>query len=447
MRASPFPLFALLLGSLGLAAPAVARINVDTLPARDSAQLTIYNSVDLTMVRETRFLTLRKGLNRLEFSWANTLIDPTSVEFKALTHADDVEVLDVSFPPRVTNTLEWRVQSEVAGEVQVEIRYFTSGISWAADYVLEAGRDEKAAELAGFVKVNNQSGEDYENAQIRLVVGEIRLVELIAKLAREPHGPEGIVTLGVVNGTAAPMSAPAAAPFGGGGGFGGRREYMMAKVKEVMKEGLSEYFLYTVEGRDTIPNTWSKRLPSFAAKSVPLTSYYKYEREQRGDHVERFYRFKNNTESKLGKEPLPNGQVIAFRTGAGDNLRSMVGQTSVKYIPINEEIEMDLGNDREVLAEPSLTDWRKDDLKFDKDGNISGWTVTQSWRVETRNSKEIPITLDLRRNFQGDWSVKSDAPFEKVDAGKIKFVFNLNAREKRTITYEVVEHFGVNANR
>src|SRR5204862_763182 len=102
--------------------------------------LTIYNSVDLTLVKETRHLTFRKGLNHLEFSWANTLIDPTSVEFKALTHAADVEVLDISFPPRVTNTLEWRINSEFAGEVTVEIRYFTSGTHWSADYVAEVNK-------------------------------------------------------------------------------------------------------------------------------------------------------------------------------------------------------------------------------------------------------------------------------------------------------------------
>src|SRR5688500_18923108 len=65
-----------------------ARINVVSLPDRDTVQLTIYNSVDLTLVKETRHLTFKKGLNKLEFSWANTLIDPTSVEFKAFTHAD-----------------------------------------------------------------------------------------------------------------------------------------------------------------------------------------------------------------------------------------------------------------------------------------------------------------------------------------------------------------------
>src|ERR1044071_4929361 len=178
----------LLLGYLGtwaLCTDAFARINVVTLPGRDSVQLTIYNSVDLTMVRETRILTLRKGMNKLEFSWANTLIDPTSVEFRALTHADQVDVLDVSFPPRVTNTLEWRINSEFAGEVQVEIRYFTSGISWAADYVAEAEKAEKLMGLAGSVRITNNSGEDYEKAQVRLVVGVIHLVEEIAQLARQ----------------------------------------------------------------------------------------------------------------------------------------------------------------------------------------------------------------------------------------------------------------------
>src|SRR5437867_76117 len=172
------------LAILLISATAFARINVVTLPGRDTVQLTVYNSADLTLVKETRVLTFRKGLNRLEFSWANTLIDPTSVEFRALTHGDEVDVLDVSFPPRVTNTLEWRINSEVAGEVQVEIRYFTSGISWSADYVAEANKPEKLMTLAGNVRVNNNSGEDYENTEVRLVVGVIRLVEDIAGLAR-----------------------------------------------------------------------------------------------------------------------------------------------------------------------------------------------------------------------------------------------------------------------
>src|SRR5271157_4056472 len=78
------------LGVLWGAPQAVVARNVDlsTVPKRNSVQLTIYNSEDLTLVRETRKVTFKKGQNPLQFSWANTLIDPTSVELKFLTSAD-----------------------------------------------------------------------------------------------------------------------------------------------------------------------------------------------------------------------------------------------------------------------------------------------------------------------------------------------------------------------
>ena len=96
------------------------------------------------------------------------------------------------------------------------------------------------------------------------------------------------------------------------------------RPREIVKEGVSEYFLYTVEGRDTIPNGWSKRLPSFNAPDVPIVSYYKFEKEQWDDQVMRFYRFKNDKESKLGNEPLPDGSVMAFRFVTPDNLLGFV---------------------------------------------------------------------------------------------------------------------------
>ena len=439
VRRSTFALLCL------FAAHASARINVTTLPGRDSTQLTIYNSVDLTMVRETRKLTFRKGVNRLEFSWANTLIDPTSVEFRAVTQADKVEVLDASFPPRVTNTLEWRIASEVAGEIEVEIRYFTSGISWSADYVAEAAKNEKTMGLAGSVRVNNNSGEDYENAQIRLIVGSVRLVEKIAELARRDDRDGSDHPKPMTEWLAAPaksaMRAQMAAGFGGAMANG----EAMARKKEVVKENLSEYFLYTVEGRDTIPTGWSKRLPSFTAADVPVTSYYKFETERWGDRVVRFYKFKNDKPGHLGNEPLPDGNVKAFRFATDDKLYAFIGRTNVKYIPVNEEVEMELGNDLEVRVEPKLMAWEKTNLHFNKDGNIDGWTTKETWQFEAQNSKEIDATLDIRRNFPGDWTLATAEKFEKIDARKVKFVLPLTAREKKTFSYELTTRHGTNA--
>ncbi|MEI6083394.1 MAG: DUF4139 domain-containing protein [Verrucomicrobiota bacterium] len=418
-----------------------ARINVVTLPGRDTVQLTIYNSADLTLVKETRLLTFRKGLNKLEFSWANTLIDPTSVEFRPLTHADAVEVLDVSFPPRVTNTLEWRIHSEFAGEVQVEIRYFTSGISWSADYVAAANKPEKLMALAGNVRVNNNSGEDYENAQIRLVVGVIRLVEEIRQLAQQgrpgaqppPANESPRLAPQAMRKIAFAMDAAAGAAE--------------ARPREIIKEGVSEYFLYTVEGRDTIPNGWAKRLPSFQTADVPFVSYYKFERERYGDQVIRYYRFKNDKASKLGDEPLPDGSVLALRTVTPDNLFNFVGRTNVKYIPIGEQVELELGNDREVMVKPTLQDWRKEDIRFDQWGNVAGWTIKEQWQFEVQNSKDIDVVLDIRRNFAGDWELKSESKYENVDKAKVKFVLPLKSREKQKFTYELTTRYGTNVTR
>ena len=428
------------LAAVGTFVPvAQARINVTTLPGRDTVQLTVYNSADLTMVKETRTLVLRKGLNHLEFSWANTLIDPTSVEFRALTHADDVDVLDVSFPPRVTDTLEWRINSEYSGEVKVEIRYFTSGISWVADYVAEASKDEKAMSLAGSVRVNNNSGEDYENAQVRLVVGVVRLVEQIRQLAQAGH--------------ASPSAAPATLQtinswqFAAEGKFSAALDQADRNGRQIVKEEMSEYFLYTVEGRDTILNGWSKRLPSFKTPNVPVTSYYKFEKERWGDSVMRYYRFTNSLPSKLGNEPLPDGAVKAFRVVNDDKLYQYVGATQVKYIPVNETVELELGNDPEVLIKPTLMNWQKTDIKYDQNDNVSGWTIKQTWQFEVQNSKEIDVVLDIRRNFSGDWDLDTKADREKVDANSVKFIVPLKPHEKKTISYDLTSRFGVNVTR
>src|SRR3954453_2940089 len=117
-------------------------VDLSTVPRRDTVQLTIYNPEDLTLVRETRTVTFKKGVNPLQFSWANTLIDPTSVQLKFLSQPDKLDVQDTTFPHDKPQMLFWNVASEIDGPATVEITYFTSGISWAADYVAVADRDE-----------------------------------------------------------------------------------------------------------------------------------------------------------------------------------------------------------------------------------------------------------------------------------------------------------------
>ena len=180
----PRPIFWPFLLVLVLLKPAQAAIDLVTLPTREGTPLTIYNSEDMTMVREHRLLTVKQGVNRIQFSWANTLIDPTSIEFRILDQQDKVDLVDTTFPAGRNEALQWNITSQIAGKIPVEIRYFTSGITWAADYVGIANEDETKLNVTGYVRVTNGSA-GLRQCGDALVVGNIDLVKKIADLAQE----------------------------------------------------------------------------------------------------------------------------------------------------------------------------------------------------------------------------------------------------------------------
>src|SRR3954451_14007106 len=186
MKHKSYVVIAMAVSSLCSSRTWAENVDLSTVPKRDSVQLTIYNSEDITLVRETRIVTFKKGMNPLQFSWANTQIDPSSVDLKFLTSADKLDLQDTTFPHEKPQMLFWNVKSEFDGEATIQITYFTSGITWSADYIAIADEQESKLDIDGFVRITNNSGEEYENAQVRLVVGTINLVEKIAELAKLP---------------------------------------------------------------------------------------------------------------------------------------------------------------------------------------------------------------------------------------------------------------------
>ncbi|MFT3784854.1 MAG: hypothetical protein QM770_01645 [Tepidisphaeraceae bacterium] len=466
MKALHFTLLALLL--LSAFTPRLHganNVDLSTVPHRDTVQLTIYNSEDLTLVRETRKITFKKGVNPLQFSWANTLIDPTSVELKFLTHAALLEVLDTTYPQAKPQMLYWNVQSEIDGEATIEITYFTSGISWSADYVCKAEKDEGRATLEGFVRVTNNSGEAYDNAQVRLVVGNINLVEKIAQLAQIPM--EEVARLERQDRDQYRKRAldDALAKAQNGAAFGGgipEPTTSPQQAKQVIKEGLSEYFIYTIEGTEMIPNGWSKRLRSIEAKDVPLKIQYRYRPQEYGEQLVRMYLLTNDKPSNLGTTPLPNGTVRVFRDNGRDGLSFLAAQ-DVKYIPIGDKIELNLGVDPEVIFELVRSRvWRSElwlqvngtstfkrvgdaAAKIEENSQIVGWDEHALFTQRIRNYTAKPIEVEVRRSFDGDVEFRSDLKAAPFDYCTAQYTTTLEPGKRADLLYEVTTHLGHNA--
>ena len=440
---------ATMLLSLACSLTAMAKVDLVTLPSRDTVQLTIYNSADMTLVRESRALTLKEGGNKLQFSWANTLIDPTSLEMLPKAKAGEIAIADLTYPPRVRNLGLWNVDSGVTGEVPVEITYLTSGLSWRAFYMGTLTKDEKTMRLQGYVRVTNNSGEDYENAQTRLIVGVVHILDEIAELARRqyPYGRPGEVpreerAFAVRRGmakrsreafdTAEFVALPA-----------------LAK-KEIKKEGLSEYFLYTIEGTETIPTGWSKRLLSFDVDEVPVVNLYKFEQERYGNSVVRFLSFKNDEEHKLGETPIPGGLLKVYRGVGDEGHLSYTGQSSFKYIPVDEDVELNLGPVVDVVVEPKLMDYQSKNYRFDNHGDISGWDEIRTFEVEVRNTRELAVKVEIKRNFPTQyWQTKNSGQlgeFEKEDLDTVKYTLELEPRSKQKFEYVLMTYHGEREN-
>ena len=436
-------------------APASA-IELVTLPRIDDSQITIYNSADLTLVRQKRSLTLKKGWNWLQFMWANTLIDPTSLTITPLAESDKIDVQQLVYPARLKDIGRWLIRSEITGAVPFEITYFTSGLSWRAFYMGTLTEDEKAMNLTGYVRVKNTSGEDYPDAQTRLIVGKVHLLDKIADLAKRqyPYDRPGIM-------------------FGRAGGLGGELRlkeegkdlmfgeaidggvetftyaYFDMKPKEIKKEGLSEYFLYSIEGKETIPDKFAKRLPSFTAEGIPVESLYKYDEEKYGNSTIRFVSFKNDADHELGDTPIPNGNVKIYRNLDENKNLSYVGGTDIKYIPLDEEIELNLGPARLVTVKPILMETKTDNYMFDRKGNISGWDEIKTWKVEITNTRKLPVQIEITRGFGSNyWTLDFDGPdvsYEKYDLSHGRFETTLQPESKREFKYTITTYHGERA--
>jgi hypothetical protein len=431
------------------AGPAFAKVDLVTLPAGKKVQLTIYNSADITLARDLRELTMKKGENVLQFSWAGTLIDPTSLDIVPKKSADAIDIGDITYPPRVRNLGLWHIRSGVTGSVPVEITYFTSGLSWRAFYLGTLSHDEKVMDLEGYVRVSNQSGEDYPDAETRLIVGKMHILDQIAELAQRefPYGrplppeTEGFADYADRNGGVRTYF------------FGAAKGALAddAWPKEIHKEGLSEYFLYTIEGTETIANGWSKRLPSFKTKGVPVKNLYKYEEDRYGANVVRFLSFKNDKEHKLGDTPIPDGVIKVFRTVDEQAHLSYTGQAGFKYIPVDEDVELNLGAAPDVRVKPKLMKYGTSNHAFDRKGNIDGFDEINTFKVEVENFRDIPVRVEVTRNFPNQYFELEKSgdvgEFEKVDMDTVKFTLDLKPHGKREFQYTHTQYHGTRQDR
>ncbi len=156
---------------LALCGAAEARIKLVALPERAATVIRLDNP-NATLIEEERVLTLQEGLNKVDFSWKGVSIDADSIRLTVLDHADEVKLLNVSYPPNEA-ALVWEIASAGDFVETVRISYLLSNIDRLVTYKAIADKEETKVGLRSYLVLRNFSGEDFEKAQVLLDYGEV----------------------------------------------------------------------------------------------------------------------------------------------------------------------------------------------------------------------------------------------------------------------------------
>src|SRR5262249_6632596 len=98
-------------------------------------------------------------------------------------HADHIRFPQLPDNLYARPTLIWSLNNEGGAKHRVETSYLAGKLTWNADYVLTVARDDKVADLDGWVTLTNGSGTSFKEAKLQLVAGDLNRVRQVLSRA------------------------------------------------------------------------------------------------------------------------------------------------------------------------------------------------------------------------------------------------------------------------
>ena len=306
----------------------------------------------------------------------------------AVTMLSQEQIRNIDFPALPEGlltrpSLVWLVDAEQAGEHNTAVTYLTNGIGWRADYVLLLDEESAAFDLNGWVTLDNRSGASYEDAMLKLVAGDINVVQ-------EPKYARDMMVM------AEAMAAPAPAVE--------QREFF-------------EYHLYQVTRPVTVKDNQTKQIEFVTAQDVPATKFYVYDGAagysgygwgpvedsgygaQTGNtNVTVMLEFRTDEASNLETQ-LPAGRVRLYQEDV-DGSALLVGEDQIDHTPKNETVRLTVGNAFDIKGERIQTSYKP----------LGDSGAQESFKITLRNHKDEPVEVRVVENLYRwtEWTMLSE---------------------------------------
>jgi len=271
-------------------------------------------------------------------------------------------------------TLLMSLENSGSRKQQIEASYLAGNLSWNADYVLTVGREDKAADLDGWITLANTSGTAFHNARLQLVAGDLNRLPVSGRVMRMEAG----------------MAAN-----------------MARKDAQFQQESFSEYHLYTLGRRTSVEDKETKQVSLLQGTGVPTEkifivngqNYYYHAAQAPGqphkDPVMVYYKFKNEQKAGLGM-PMPAGNVRVYQKDSKGGVL-FIGEDRIDHTPKDETVTIHIGNAFDIVEERKQMDYKR----------IDGHTWEMEFEIKLRNHKDTPVVVEVNEPIGGDWEMLS----------------------------------------
>lgn len=326
-------------------------------------------------------------------------------------------VRDIQFPALpdglITRpTLRWLVNSQISGEQQIELTYLTGGMSWTADYNILLANGDESINLDGWVTLNNNSGRSFNDAQLKLVAGDVNRLPVPQAVGRAE--------------------------------FEVTEEAMFAADDGVAQREFFEYQLYEVNRSVTIGDNQTKQVEFVNGTGITADTFFVYDSSpqyfgyfvqddyygQTGiTDVGNYLEFSTGQESGLGAD-LPAGRIRVYQEDV-DGAALLIGENRIDHTPEGEDVRIYLGNAFDLVGERVQTDFNI----------VAGNVLTESYEIHLRNRKDdeaVEIRVPERLFRWSNWQIlDASLPYEQLDAFTIEFRPTVQPGEEVVISYTV----------
>jgi hypothetical protein len=322
-------------------------------------------------------------------------------------------------------TLNWQLETNDPGQFDAEISYVSGGMSWQSDYNLVVSDDNKSGgktdllDMIGWITMRNQSGKTYENANIKLLAGDVNKIQQPAVSGRMY--------------AAAKMAMEADA--------------MQPVVRE---KSFDEFHLYTLQRPATLRDQETKqvefvrstgiraqRLYVYDGANVTQYGYYNFD-QIRNDpsygtasnpKVWVMEEFKNSDTNHLGI-PLPKGKLRFYRRDTDGHLE-FVGENTIDHTPKDETIRVYTGNSFDVVGERKRTNYHVD--------SNQRW-MDETFEIRVRNHKKEAVSVRVVEHLYRwtNWKLMEQShASRKMDAQTVEFPVSVAPDGEQVVTYSV----------